>query len=205
MQKTSERRIVSRIERTDAKLNFSNAGNVAKNELDSHTDTICAGNNCTLMYYTNRACDVMLFSDSYNAKTDVQIVTACTAYQCPKTGQVYILVLNEALWFGNKGGMDHTLLNPNQLGNYQIDIYNNPFDRTKDLHIDTQSDLQIPLKTKETVIYVITWAPTRAEIDANPHIHLSSAAKWNPLTFCFPGSTEDDEEDYMATTMNISS
>ena len=80
----------------------------------------------------------------------------CTAYQCPKTGQVYILVLNEALWFGDEGGMDHTLLNPNQLRNYQIDVYDNPFDHTKDLHIDTQSDLQIPLKTKGAVIYFNT-------------------------------------------------
>ena len=64
--------------------------------------------------------------------------------------------------------------------------------------------VQIPLKTKGTVIYFITWAPTRAEIDANPHIKLSSAAEWNPSTFRFPGSTEDEEEDYSAT-MNISS
>jgi hypothetical protein len=134
-------------------LNFSNAGNVARKKLDSHADTICAGKNCTLMYYTNRACDVMPFSDTYDAKTDVPIVMACTAYQCSQTGQVYILVLNEALWFGDKGGMDHTLLNPNQLRNYQLDVYDNPFDRTNDLHIDTQSDLQIPLKTKGTVIY----------------------------------------------------
>ena len=124
--------------------------------------------------------------------------------QCPKTGQVYILVLNEALWFGDKGRIGHTLLNPNKLPKFQLDVYGNPFDCTKDLHIDTQSDLQILLKTKGTVIYFITWAPTRAEIDANPHIHLSSAAEWNPSTLRFPGSTEDEEEDYKATTMNIS-
>ena len=71
---------MSRIETTDATLNFSNAGNVAKNELDSHADTICAGKNCTLMYcINNRARDVMPFSDSYDAKTDVPIVMACTA------------------------------------------------------------------------------------------------------------------------------
>jgi hypothetical protein len=190
---------VSRIETTDATVNVSNAGNVAANELDSHADTICAGKNCTLMYYTNRACDVMPFSNTYNAKTDVPIVTACTAYQCPQTGQVYIIVLNEALWFGDEGGMDHTLLNPNQLRNYQLDVHDNPFDRTTDLHIDAQSDLQISLKTKGTVIYFNTWAPTtRAEIDDNPHIQLSSAAEWNPSTFRFPGSTEDEDKDYMA-------
>ena len=57
------------------------------------------------------------------------------SYQCPKMGQVYILVLNEALWFGDEGRMDHTLLNPNQLRNYQIDIYDtNPFDHERLTH-----------------------------------------------------------------------
>jgi hypothetical protein len=99
--------------------------------------------------------------------------------------------------------MDHTLLNPNQLRNYQLDVHDNPFDRTKDLHIDTQSDLQIPLKTKGTVVYFNTWAPTRTEIDNNPHIQLSSAAEWDPSTFRFFGSMEDEEEDYTAV-LNIS-
>jgi hypothetical protein len=148
-----------------------------------------------LMYYTNRACDVMPYSDDYDAKTDVPIVTACTAYQHPETGQVYILILNEALWFGDKDGMDHTLLNPNQMRNYQIDVFDNAWDRTNPLIIDTQADLQIPMKTKGTVIYFTTWAPTRSEIDEYPHIQLSSATEWNPSTFRFPGSTEDEEED----------
>jgi hypothetical protein len=172
VQKTSERCTVSRIETTDATLNFSNAGNVAKNKLDSHANTICAGKNCMLMYYTNRACDIMPFSDTYDAKTDVPIVTACTAYQCPQTGQVCILVLNEALWFGDEGGMDHTLLNPNQLRNFQLDVHDtNPFDRTTDLHIDTQSDLQIPLKNKGTVIYFNTWAHLRALRSTTTHTY----------------------------------
>ena len=91
------RRIVSRLERTDVKLNVSNAGNVGKNELDSHADTICARKNCMLMYYINRTCNVMPHSESYDVKTDVPIITACTVYQCPNTGQVnMILAFNEA-------------------------------------------------------------------------------------------------------------
>ena len=139
VQATSARRLVSRLASSDAKLNFSNAGNIGTNELDSHANTTCAGQNCTLMYYTNRACDVMPYSESYEAKTDVPIVTACTAYQCPATGQVYILVLNEALWFGGTDGMNHTLINPNQLRNYQIDVYDNAWDRTNPLHVDTHT------------------------------------------------------------------
>jgi hypothetical protein len=56
----------------------------------------------------------MPHSESYDVKSDVPIITACTIYQCPNTRQVYmILVLNEALWFSNEDGMDHKLvLNP---------------------------------------------------------------------------------------------
>jgi hypothetical protein len=54
----------------------------------------------------------MPYYESYDVKTDVPIITApCTIYQCPNTGQVFmILVLNEALWFGNEDDMDHSTL-----------------------------------------------------------------------------------------------
>ena len=89
----------------------------------------------------------------------------------PRQGRgVHPCIEQSSMVRGDEDGMDHTLLKSNQLRNFQLDVYDNPFDRTKDSHIDTQSDLQIPLKPKGTVINFITWAPTRAEIDANPHI-----------------------------------
>jgi hypothetical protein len=44
---------------------------------------------------------------------DVPVATVATAYDCPTTGKTHILVINEALYFGDK--MSNTLLCPNQL------------------------------------------------------------------------------------------
>ena len=37
-------------------------------ELDTHADTFVAGRNCLLMHFTERVCDVMPYSDEYEAK-----------------------------------------------------------------------------------------------------------------------------------------
>ena len=47
---------------------------------------------------------------------NVPIVQAATAYQYPHTGQVYILIFNEALCMGES--LQHSLINPNQLRHF---------------------------------------------------------------------------------------
>ena len=69
-------------------------------ELDSHDDTIVAGNNCIILHYTGVECDVSPYRSDYESITNVPIVTAATAWQSPITGQTFIIVLNEALWMG---------------------------------------------------------------------------------------------------------
>ena len=49
-------------------------------ELDSHADTFVVGRNCLIMHYTKRVCDVMPYSDKYESKTAVPIVTAATGF-----------------------------------------------------------------------------------------------------------------------------
>ena len=45
--------------------------------------------------------------------TNIPIVKAITAYDCPTTGATYILVLGQSLYLGDS--VDCTLLCPNQL------------------------------------------------------------------------------------------
>ena len=56
-----------------------------------------AGRNCLLMHYTERVCDVMPYSDEYEAKKSVPIVQVATGYTAAN-GQRTILIVNEALW-----------------------------------------------------------------------------------------------------------
>ena len=71
----------------------------AKCELDSHADTTVAGSNCVVLSYTGKECDVTPYRDDYQPVQNIPIVSAATAWQSPTTGQTYILVFNEALWW----------------------------------------------------------------------------------------------------------
>ncbi len=49
-------------------------------ELDSHTDTCVAGENCIVLEYTDQTVNVSAFSDRHKPLENVPIVTATTAY-----------------------------------------------------------------------------------------------------------------------------
>ena len=69
------------------------------------------------------------------------IVSAATAFTCQSTGQTYILVINEALWFGDR--LENSLINPNQLRFGGIIVNDNPFDPHIPISIQTD-DVDIP-------------------------------------------------------------
>ena len=83
---------------------------MGKCELDSHANTICAGRNCRLLSRTGQCCDVRGFHDDLSDVKDVPVAMVATAVTTCE-GEIYILVLNEVLYFGES--MDHTLINPN--------------------------------------------------------------------------------------------
>ena len=92
-------------------------------EMDTHADTFVAGRNCTVLAYTERVCDVMPYSDTYDAKEGVAIVQAATGYTM-SDGERVILVINEALWMPD---MTHSLCNPNQLRHFGVQVQDNPY------------------------------------------------------------------------------
>ena len=82
-------------------------------ELDNHVDTIVLGANCVILSHTGQSCEVMPYSDTYDAITNVPVITGATLWTSPHDGDEFILVFNEALWMGNT--LQHMLVNPNQL------------------------------------------------------------------------------------------
>ena len=77
--------------------------------MDSHADTIVVGNNCIVLELSRRNVSVSLCSEEYASIDDIPIATVATAYDCPDSGQVFILIFNKALYFGER--MAHTLTN----------------------------------------------------------------------------------------------
>ena len=151
---------------------------VASNEADTNADTCCLGKNFIPLAYTNRSADVYPYTDSYKPLENVPIVTAATAYD-HEDGQTYILVVNEALYYGTK--MNHSLINPNQVRYHGLDFFDNPV-RDKTLYMQADDDVNIPLHYEGTKCLFKSRSPTQNEINNCPHLHITSNIEWDPAT-----------------------
>ena len=160
-------------------------------ELDSNTDTIVLGTNCVILSHTGQSCEVMPYSDTYDAITDVPVVTGATLWTSLHDGDEFILIFNEALWMGNT--LQHTLVNPNQLRAYGTTVQDNPF-APSPLKFEPPTGPTIPLTTMGTIIYCNTLAPSDHELSTLPHIPLSSSATWDPHNVVFPTHRVEEEE-----------
>ena len=118
-------------------------------DLDSHADTCCAGATAIVIETTGKTCDVSPFSSSYDALTNVPIVKAVTAYDDPFNGESCILVMNQALYFGDT--MESSLLCPNQLRSHGVIVDDIPIhlaingNSTHSLYFPTE-DMRLPLE-----------------------------------------------------------
>ena len=149
--------------------------NTARNELDSHADTCALGSNYIILHYTGRMCGVAPYnSQAYEPQQNIPIVTVVTAYTNQETGKVSIIVINEALWFG-ENLTKKFLINPNQLRYAGVKVQDNPFDSS--LMAITTDNLTIPLLAQGTNIYFETTVPSQHELDKYHHSHFTLDTK----------------------------
>ena len=174
--RSSNRRSIA-VSRSQSHIHVTN---FARCELDSHADTCALGQNFLPLAFTGRVCDVSPYNaTAYQPERDVPIVSAATAFTCQRTGQTYILVINEALWFGDR--LENSLINPNQLRFGGAIVNDNPFDPQIPISIQTD-EVDIPLELAGTTIFFASSTPTPTELDNCPHIHLTRDSEWDPHT-----------------------
>ena len=150
----------------------------ANNECDTNADTCCLGTNFVVLQSTYRTADVYAYDSSIKPVENVPIVTGATAYDDPVSGDTFILVFNESLYYGTS--LDHSLINPNQVRSYGIPFWDNPYDDERGLGIAVDDDLSIPLQTMGTKIYFRTRVPTAHELERYEHIQMTSSRSWDP-------------------------
>ena len=92
-------------------------------ELDSHTNTCCSSANCLLIKFEGHTVTVTPYHDKYEPMK-VKIAMVATLWEDPKDGQLYILLIHEALYFGDH--LKQTLLNPNQLQSHGLIVEEAP-------------------------------------------------------------------------------
>jgi hypothetical protein len=82
-------------------------------KLDSHADTSVAGGNALeISHEDGQTVRVSGFSNEFEPRQDIHVSTVAFLWEDPESGKQYILIVHEALYFGNE--LDHSLFNPNQ-------------------------------------------------------------------------------------------
>ena len=173
---------------------------MGRNEMDTHADTSCAGANWKLMELSNTMCEVSPFLDSYQPVQEVPLARCGTVWTSQETGREYLLVGDQMLWFGNK--LQHSLINPNQIREYGIDVFDNPFgDRAIGIAHDESF---IPFDTKGTVVHFESRHPTEWEEKHLPII-LLSGDRWDPSTVQMGYNAHNREQAEMHTIRSLTS
>ena len=150
----------------------------ANNECDTAADTFCLGKNFVILSYTSRVADVYGYNSAHEPIHNVPIVSGATAYDCPITNEMYVLVFHESIYYGT--GLDHTLINPNQVCYNGIPFWDNPFDEEQGLCIHASETLFIFLQMKGSKIHFASRFPTNCELHECPQIEMTSQIPWDP-------------------------
>ena len=77
------------------------AKSIARCELDSHADTCVAGANTLIVETTGQKVYVYGFHEALGPMANIDIGTAATIWDCPTTGISYMVIISEALCFGD--------------------------------------------------------------------------------------------------------
>jgi hypothetical protein len=129
-----------------------------------------------------KVAEVHGFSKSLQAIQDVPIVKAAVAYYDANTGETYILIINQALYFGDQ--LPNMLLNQNQTRSHGLIVDDCPrhLSGGKSSHSITVENLNIPLKLFGIMSYFDIRTPTIKELEECPHFELTSSANWEPYS-----------------------
>ena len=153
-----------------------------RTELDSHADTCVAGANTIPLWFTDETVSVAPFIGEYSPLKDVPIASVATAWDSPEDGRTLLLIINEALYFGDR--MNHTLLCPNQLRYNGIQVHDTPkaFDPKSPHAIIIPGQAHLPLHLHGVISFLETRKATEEEVLNCDRVELTSPAPWNPFS-----------------------
>jgi hypothetical protein len=135
---------------------------------------------------TNTCAEVTGFSASLGKLTDVPIVSAALAYDCPETYSTYILIFHQVLYLPD---LNAHLICPNQLRANQIRVNDCPLqflptaERKKNAHSIEAKGTLIPLTLRGVMSYFNVRCPTESEMEdpeRYPQIKMTSPSEWRP-------------------------
>ena len=161
-------------------------------ELDSHADTCVLGRDALIVLDYNRPVTVQGYDPALGSKT-YKTVTGAVSYANPMTGEVYHLVINQAIHIPH---LDHHLLCPMQCRVNDVRIHETPrflelgpTDNTHSLTIEDPEDplqtinLRLALRGVTSYIAVKDISMDEWLADTCKRLHLTSETlTWDPNT-----------------------
>ena len=185
--------------------NSTHSSDETRVEIDNHADTTVLGKRCLKVHDYRRPVKVTGYDPSVGTKT-CSTITGVVAYDHPQTGQVYLLVFNQAIYAPH---LDHHLLCPMQcrLNDVKISevpkfLVNDPDEFTHAIAVDDpsgdQDPLIIPLQINGVTSYFPVRTPTTSEWedDEIPRVDMTyESPKWDPSSSSF-AQREDNMMDY---------
>ena len=124
-------------------------GATTTTELDSHANMLVVGGQATVIQDTGQRCEVNAFSSEVGTLSQVSIVDAVIAYDCPVTKQAYLLVCRNALYLPS---MEHNLVPPFAMREAGLVVDEQPKihtanpDKRSHSIFEPESGLRIPLQ-----------------------------------------------------------
>jgi hypothetical protein len=139
-------------------------------------------------------CTVSGFANELQTIEDIPVARDATAYTNSE-GKTWILIINEALFFGSR--LDHSLINPNQIRHFGVPVCDDPYDPHRPLGIDHENAF-IPFEKDGACIFFDTYVPSDAQLEQCEHVELTNdKIPWDPPTVRLGGNTLDKNEVYI--------
>ena len=98
-------------------------GGETRTELDSHADTCVVGKNALVVHDFDRVVNVTGYDPNQAAAQSLRIVSAALAYDDPRSGEVIILVLHQAISIPH---LDHNFVSPFQMRLNDVKVNDTP-------------------------------------------------------------------------------
>ena len=144
-----------------------------RTELDSHADTSVVGKESVLLIHDYETpVDVHGYTEEVGHISNCRIISAVIAYDHPEMGDMYMLVIHQAILIPE---MQNNLLCPMQLRNHGLAVIDEPkymalnptdWHHAITIHgtvIGDEEPLQIPLKLHRVTSYFPTRKPNKEE------------------------------------------
>jgi hypothetical protein len=158
----------------------------ARCEMDSCTDTVCAGENFIPLCHHGTECDVSGYSDELGTMKNIPVMTVATAIDDISTHKTHIIIVTFALYFGPKIKQSLICLNRCREGGNIIEECPRQFNPASKHGLTTpDQSLFVPFHMHGQTSYFFSRQTTEKELDKFQRHYIISDKEWDPMAYHF--------------------